>query len=67
MIELINGCSSSELTQRLLIENNIFVKDLNAKYGFENRQFIRIAVRNTDDNNKLIEAIKMHLMNLHNN
>ena len=48
--------SSRQLIDRLLIDYNIFAKDLSKKLGKEN--YIRIAIRNTEENNKLLEAIK---------
>ena len=34
------------------------IKDLSSKKGFENGQFIRLAVRDAEDNNKLLAALK---------
>ena len=50
--------SSEKLAIKLLDEYNIFIKDLSSKKGFENGQYIRLAVRNTEDNDKLIAALK---------
>lgn len=50
--------SSEKLAIKLLDENNIFIKDLSSKKGFENGQYIRLAVRGLEDNNKLIDALK---------
>lgn len=58
MIELLNGNSSRGLTAKLLRDYNLFIKDLSGKIQRENRQFIRVAVRNTEDNNRLIAALK---------
>lgn len=57
MAEITNGMTSRFLTQKLLSEN-IFIKDLSGKIKSE-RQFIRIAVRNEQDNDRLIAALKM--------
>ena len=56
MCEIINGISSAEMTERLLADYNIFIKDLTAKIG-NGRQYIRLAVRNRDENCRLWEAI----------
>lgn len=57
MVELLNGVTAKNLTKELLIKYNIFIKDLSSK--IKNRgQYIRIAVRNTEDNNCLINALK---------
>ena len=61
MIEIINGVSSRELTKKLLLDYNLFVKDLAGKINRENRQFIRIAVRDKSDNDKLLSALKYEL------
>lgn len=56
MAEITNGMTSRFLTQKLLSEN-IFIKDLSGKIRSE-KQFIRIAVRNEQDNDRLIAALK---------
>lgn len=56
MVELINGMTARELTKRLLLEYNIFVKDLSGK--LKQGEYLRIAVRNQEDNDKLIQAMK---------
>ena len=58
MLELTNGMTSKEFTKRLLLHHNLFVKDLSGKIDRDGKQFVRIAVRNTEDNNQLIEALK---------
>ena len=60
MAELVNGISAGELTKRLFLKHNLIVKDLSEKIP-QREQYIRIAVRNTEDNNKLIEALKAEL------
>ena len=46
------------LAEKLLDGYNILIKDLSPKKGFENGQFIRLAVRNCQDNDRLIFALK---------
>lgn len=58
MAELTGSMTAGELTKRLLIEKNILIKDLSKKIKDNNRQFVRIAVRNRDDNDRLIAAWK---------
>ncbi len=41
-----------------LLENNILVKDLAGKTGFDGKQYVRIAVRDNKDNMALIQALK---------
>lgn len=61
MAEIINGMTSKELTKRLLLSHNIFIKDLSGKIKCKNRQFVRIAVRNTQDNDRLLKALVSEL------
>ena len=54
MIQLHN-ITAKELTKRLLKEYNLLIKDLSDKVG---RNYIRIAVRSREDNDKMIAAIR---------
>ena len=56
MAELTNGMNSKELTQKLLAKHNLLIKDLSEKTG--GKQFVRLAIRNMNDNEKLIAALK---------
>ena len=58
MLELTGGVTSAELTKKLMLNHNLFIKDLSGKTGGE---FIRIAIRNKQDNNKLLAALKAEL------
>lgn len=58
LCKIIDKINSEDLAIKLLDEHNIFIKDLSSKKGFENGQYIRLAVRNTEDNDKLIAALK---------
>lgn len=55
----LNKMDSTELTKKLLINHNLFIKDLAKKLGGKN--YIRIAVRNTEDNNKLLNALHLEM------
>lgn len=59
MVELLNGIKSQSITKALLIKHNILVKDLSAK--IENGQYLRIAIRNKEDNNTLLRALRKEL------
>ena len=59
MIELTGDVSSKELCKRLLIGHSIFVKDLSAKVSGKN--YLRLAVRSTEDNEKLLAALRKEL------
>lgn len=50
--------TSTELTRRLLLEHNILIKDCNNKKNLSGKNYIRIAIRNREDNEKLIGALK---------
>lgn len=54
----VNGrFSSYELALRLL-QQNILIKDCSAKKAFDSGNFIRIAIRNRENNNYLYETLK---------
>ncbi len=59
MIELTGDISSKELTKILLTDFNIFVKDLSSKIQTGN--YVRVSVRDTADNDKLLDALKQVL------
>ncbi|MGN0729054.1 aminotransferase class I/II-fold pyridoxal phosphate-dependent enzyme [Treponema sp.] len=50
------GMTSKELTERLLRENEIFIKDLSTKIN-DGKQYIRLAIRNGVDNERIIDAL----------
>ena len=58
LCEVINRFSSKELSEILLYKYNILIKDCSLKYGFNGRNYIRIAIRDSNDNRKLITALK---------
>jgi histidinol-phosphate/aromatic aminotransferase/cobyric acid decarboxylase-like protein/choline kinase len=52
-----NGGSARALAEKLLSEHNILIKDLTGKKGIPDDSFIRIAIRNEADNNRLIDSL----------
>lgn len=54
----LEGKNSTTLANYLLKNYSILIKDLKNKKGFENVDFIRLAVKSTKDNDELIEALK---------
>jgi len=58
LIEVIDKYTATELAQKLLWEDNIYIKDLTGKIGFEGKEYIRVAVRDFDDNEFLIKKLK---------
>ena len=59
MVELEKEISSKDLLKRLLTRHNLLIKDLTSKTNCKN--YIRLAVRNTEDNDILIAAMKEEL------
>lgn len=57
LCEVKSPYTSRRLTS-MLLEDNILIKDLSEKTGFEGEQYVRIAVRNEADNQALITALK---------
>ncbi len=58
MAEITGGITSKALTIELLKKYNILIKDLSSKINRDRKRYVRIAVRNTEDNNTLITALK---------
>lgn len=58
MVELVDGYTAKELAKILLLKYNLFIKDLSNKVSYEDKQFVRLAIRNTQDNDKLVDALK---------
>lgn len=59
MVELEEGISPKELLKKLLIKHNLLIKELTTKTN--GRNYLRLAVRNTEENDVLISAIKKEL------
>ena len=62
MCEILGGCSARHLAEQLLDRHNILIKDLSSKSGV-NGEYVRLAVRNMEDNRKLIRALGDTLRN----
>ncbi|MBR5895031.1 MAG: aminotransferase class I/II-fold pyridoxal phosphate-dependent enzyme [Akkermansia sp.] len=58
LCEVLPPYTSRQLTETLLEKYNILIKDCSGKNAMKGRNFIRIAVRDTKDNNALTEAMK---------
>lgn len=56
LCEVIDKYTSTDLTALLLERYNILIKDCSYKKGFDGQQYIRLAIRNKEDNDKLIIA-----------
>ena len=57
-MEVTDRFTSAELTERLLADYEIMVKDCNSKNYLQGRNYIRVSVRDIEDNNQLIRALK---------
>ena len=57
-LEVTQRFTSGELTRRLLADYEIMVKDCNSKHFLEGKNYIRVSVRSTEDNDRLIAALK---------
>lgn len=57
LCEVTDRFSSTELTERLLKDYNILIKDCDTKNGLQDKNYIRVAVRNTADNNRLVKVL----------
>jgi len=57
-IEVMGGFTTEELTKRLLADYDIMIKDCNSKNFLKGKNYIRVSVRDTEDNNQLIAALK---------
>lgn len=55
--EVLAPYTASELTSKLL-ENDLLIKDLSSKDGFDGQNYIRLAVRSTEDNERLLTALR---------
>ena len=60
MAEITGDMTAQALTRKLLAKHGILIKDLSGKIS--RGQYVRLAVRNTEDNDKLIAAIKQELI-----
>lgn len=59
LCEILDKFKPKDLIKVLLIKHGIFLKDCSTKEGFKGRSYIRIAVRDRFDNDKLVECLKI--------
>lgn len=57
LCRLTGTLTSDELAVRLLSDYGILIKDCSTKKGFEGKNYIRIAIRNREDNSRLVKAL----------
>ena len=58
MCEILHPCGAKTLTQDLLVKYNILIKDLSSKKGINGADYIRIAVRTEQENEKIVKALR---------
>ncbi len=58
LCEVLSPYTANDLALTLLKNHNILVSACNAKKGITSNKYIRLAVRSTTDNNRLIDALK---------
>lgn len=58
MAEVLNGLSARELNRRLIVNHNILIKNLVPKIKKEGKQYVRLAVKTTEENNRMIAALR---------
>lgn len=64
-IELL-GLTSKDFCIAMLEKYNIFIKDLTPKISWLDKQFIRVAVRDEEDNDIFIKAAKDYILSINN-
>lgn len=57
LCEVMDKYTSRQLVEIVLEKNDILLKDCSTKKGFNGRNYIRIAVRNQADNDRLVEVL----------
>ncbi len=53
----VKGITATELTKIMMKKYNVLLKDCTGKTAFEGKEFVRIAVRDFDDNQYLIKSL----------
>ena len=58
LCEVMEKYTSYDLMKLLLMKHNLFIKDCSTKKGFDGKNYIRIAIRSLQDNDKMVESLK---------
>lgn len=58
LCKVLGGTTSSELTEQLLNDYNILIKDCDNKTGLCGKNYVRFAIRNKSENDRLIMALR---------
>ncbi len=60
LCEVLPPYSASNIVVYMLRQHNILTRDCSGKPGLGDKQYMRIAVRNHEDNTRLVEALKQY-------
>ncbi|MCM1177556.1 MAG: aminotransferase class I/II-fold pyridoxal phosphate-dependent enzyme [Clostridium sp.] len=58
LCEILPPFSANEVVLTMLKRHNILTRDCSSKIGLDGKQYMRIAIRNTQENNRLTETLK---------
>lgn len=61
MAEVTTGMTAKELNRRLIVNHDILIKNLVAKIQQDGRQYIRLAIKTTEEDDKLMAALRTEL------
>ena len=61
MAEVTTGMTAKELNRRLIVNHDILIKNLVAKIQQDGRQYIRLAIKTTEEDDKLMAALREEL------
>lgn len=61
MAEVTTGMTAKELNRKLIVKHNILIKNLVAKIQKDGRQYIRLAIKTVEEDDKLIAALREEL------
>lgn len=59
LCEILPPKSANEVVLYMLKHHNILTRDCSNKSGLDGKQYMRIAIRNHEDNNRLIDGLKL--------
>lgn len=58
MCEVYGRYNSAQLTEQLLDQYHILIKDCASKNGFQENRYIRVAVKTREENDRFAEAVQ---------
>lgn len=61
MMQLNNG-NANELAEQLLENDKVLIKVLNGKNGFDDKEYVRIAIKSREENDYLLDSIKRKVL-----